>query len=119
MLEIVITGRNDDFGGADFFDRLCAAAEHNHRLLEREGVAHCYTLVEWNPIEGRPLLIDRVRARLPWLRDRVVGPLSRVWPAPLALAALVSGSVGAPLRAMGARNGMGGAQLELSARARA
>ncbi|MGP1275039.1 MAG: FAD-dependent oxidoreductase [Caulobacterales bacterium] len=34
---------------------------------------------------------------IPFLRDRLVGPVSKVWPAPLVQAALVSGLVGAPL----------------------
>ncbi len=38
---------------------------------------------------------------LPFLRDRVVGPLARVPPAPRVLAAMVSGLVGAPLRPLG------------------
>ena len=35
---------------------------------------------------------------IPWLRDRLVGPLSRVWPAPRIQAAMVSGLIGTPLR---------------------
>lgn len=38
---------------------------------------------------------------LPLLRDRVAGPLSRIWPGPAVLAAMVSGLVGWPLRALG------------------
>ncbi|MET0182111.1 MAG: NAD(P)/FAD-dependent oxidoreductase [Caulobacterales bacterium] len=37
----------------------------------------------------------------PWFRDRVAGPVSRIWPAPQVLAALVAGRIGAPLGAMG------------------
>ena len=37
---------------------------------------------------------------LPLLRDAIVAPLSRVWPMPAVLAALVAGRVGAPLRAI-------------------
>jgi hypothetical protein len=66
MLDIVITGRHDDFGGRDFTDRLCAVAEYNHRLLTASGVDHRFTLAEWNPVEGRPLLSELVRERLPW-----------------------------------------------------
>lgn len=36
-----------------------------------------------------------------WLRDHLVAPLSRVWPGPRVLAALVAGQWGAPLEAMG------------------
>ena len=37
---------------------------------------------------------------IPWLRDRLVGPLSRVWPATWIQAAMVSGLIGNPLRAL-------------------
>jgi 2-polyprenyl-6-methoxyphenol hydroxylase-like FAD-dependent oxidoreductase len=37
-----------------------------------------------------------------WLRDWLVSPLSRVWPAPKILAALVAGSIGSPLSAISA-----------------
>src|SRR5207249_1060863 len=72
MIEIVITGRHDDFGGPDFNDRLCAAAGHNHRLLADAGIAHRFTLVEWNPIAGRPLLADVIGTRLPWWHQSIV-----------------------------------------------
>lgn len=35
---------------------------------------------------------------LPWLRDWLAAPLSKIWPAPALLAAMVSGSIGAPLK---------------------
>jgi 2-polyprenyl-6-methoxyphenol hydroxylase-like FAD-dependent oxidoreductase len=35
-----------------------------------------------------------------WLRDWLVAPLSRIWPAPTILAALVAGSIGSPLKAI-------------------
>lgn len=38
---------------------------------------------------------------IPWLRDKVAGPLSRVWPAPPLLAAMVAGLVGDPLKRLG------------------
>ncbi len=37
---------------------------------------------------------------IPWLRDRLVGPLSRLWPATWIQAAMVSGLIGNPLRAL-------------------
>ena len=40
---------------------------------------------------------------LPWLRDWLAAPLSKVWPGPQLLAALVSGSIGAPLKRLGLR----------------
>ena len=45
-------------------------------------------------------------AILPWLRDWLAAPVSRVWPAPSVLAALVSGALGSPLRRIGLRPGV-------------
>lgn len=42
-------------------------------------------------------------AAFAFLRDWVMSPLSRVWPAPHVLAALVAGQIGAPLAAIGRR----------------
>lgn len=38
---------------------------------------------------------------LPWVRDRVVGPLSKLWPATVIQAAMVSGLIGQPLEPLG------------------
>lgn len=38
---------------------------------------------------------------LPFVRDRVVGPLSKLWPATAIQAAMVSGLIGGPLEALG------------------
>jgi 2-polyprenyl-6-methoxyphenol hydroxylase-like FAD-dependent oxidoreductase len=35
---------------------------------------------------------------LPWLRDWLAAPLSKIWPAPPLLAAMVSGAIGSPLK---------------------
>lgn len=40
-------------------------------------------------------------AVVPWLRDRLMGPVSKLWPFTTAQAALVSGSVGHPLARLG------------------
>lgn len=40
-------------------------------------------------------------AAIPWLRDRVMGPVSKLWPFTAAQAALVSGAVGHPLARLG------------------
>ena len=40
---------------------------------------------------------------VPLLRDRLVGPLSSVWPVPHMQAAMVAGLVGAPLSRLGLR----------------
>jgi len=74
-LEIVVTGRADDHGGPEFLERFVAAATHNHELLTRAGIAHAFTLVEWNPIPGRRALAETVAERLPfWSRSYVVDP---------------------------------------------
>jgi 2-polyprenyl-6-methoxyphenol hydroxylase-like FAD-dependent oxidoreductase len=38
---------------------------------------------------------------LPWLRDAIVAPLSKTWPAPMIMAAMVAGIVGSPMRRLG------------------
>ncbi len=40
-------------------------------------------------------------AAIPWLRDRVMGPVSKLWPFTAVQAALVSGTVGHPLARLG------------------
>jgi len=40
-------------------------------------------------------------AVIPWLRDRVMGPVSKLWPATTMQAALVSGGIGSPLARLG------------------
>ena len=73
-LDIVVTGRADDHG-PEFVECLVAAASHNHALLERAGIPHTFTLVEWNPVSGHRRLADVVAARLPfWGRAYVVDP---------------------------------------------
>jgi len=76
-LEIVLTGRNDNYGGDDFHERMLTVASFNHERLVEAGVPHRFTLVEWNPPEGRPPLIDRLRERLPWWHRSWV--VSRAW----------------------------------------
>ncbi len=40
---------------------------------------------------------------LPWLRDWLAAPISKIWPAPQLLAAMVSGLMGSPLGRLGLR----------------
>ena len=40
---------------------------------------------------------------LPWLRDWLAAPISKIWPAPQMLAAMVAGSIGSPLKRLGLR----------------
>src|SRR5262245_62622156 len=54
-LTIVVTGRNDDFGG-DFNGRFFRALRFNHERLAAAGVSHEVIFVEWRPIQGRAYL---------------------------------------------------------------
>ena len=76
-LEIVLSGRNDNYGGEDFHERMLTVAAFNHDRLTEAGVPHRFTLVEWNPPEGRSTLIERLRERLPWWHRSWV--VSRAW----------------------------------------
>src|SRR5437867_4222145 len=54
-LSIVVTGRNDNWGG-DFNDRFFATLAFNHARLAERGVSFELIFVEWNPVADRPLL---------------------------------------------------------------
>ena len=41
---------------------------------------------------------------MPWLRDWLTAPISKIWPAPQLLAAMVSGLIGSPLGRLGLRD---------------
>lgn len=66
FLSIVLTGRNDNFGG-DFNDRFFRALRFNHQRLSEAGVAHEFVFVEWAPIAGKPYLADLTREAIPEL----------------------------------------------------
>jgi len=69
-LSIVLTGRNDNFGG-DFNQRLFAAVAYNHRLLARAGVNYELVFVEWRPVAARTLLADLLRRHIPEVASRL------------------------------------------------
>lgn len=69
-LTIVLTGRNDDFGG-DFNRRLIGALDYNDRLLTAAAVPYEIVFVEWRPVAGKPLLGDELRRRLPRIDERL------------------------------------------------
>lgn len=78
-LTIVVTGRNDDFGG-DFNGRFFRALRFNHARLAAAGVSHEFVFVEWRPIEGRPYLATLLAREFSdlgasGLRSFVVDPL--------------------------------------------
>jgi len=77
-LSIVVTGRNDDFGG-DFNGRFFRALAFNHEQLTTAGVTHEVVFVEWCPMPGRPYLSTILRGQFPALgaealRSFVVDP---------------------------------------------
>lgn len=61
MITIVVSGRNDDYGG-DFTTRFFRAWRANLDRLSDAGVATELLFVEWNPVAGRPLLSRQVLA---------------------------------------------------------
>jgi hypothetical protein len=61
-LSIVVTGRNDGYGG-DFVARFFATLEFNDRELAARGVPYELVLVEWAPVRGVRLLADLVDDR--------------------------------------------------------
>lgn len=65
-LSIVLTGRNDNFGG-DFTERFLRALRFNHRLLSDAGIAHEFVLVEWRPLPDKPFLASVVEDACPGL----------------------------------------------------
>lgn len=73
-------------------DSVAAAAARYKRL--RNTHVQLYQLMTWafTPVyQGDSRL-------LPWLRDWLAAPVSRIWPAPQILAAMVSGMIGNPLK---------------------
>lgn len=70
LLSIVLTGRNDGYGG-DFVARLLTAVEFNARCLAAADIGYEIVLVEWAPPADRPLLSDLVEEGVPAVGDRL------------------------------------------------
>jgi hypothetical protein len=68
-LSIVLTGRNDNFGG-DFTERFLRALRFNHGRLSDAGIAHEFVLVEWGPLPDKPFLATVVEDACPGLVPR-------------------------------------------------
>jgi len=64
LLSVVLTGRNDGYGG-DFVGRFVRALRFNHRELTARGVGHEVVFVEWAPPADAPLLIERLLEMAP------------------------------------------------------
>ena len=69
-LSIVLTGRNDNFGG-NFNERLLASLAYNHERFTDAGVDYEVILVEWRPVRHRILLADLLRRDLPIIAPRL------------------------------------------------
>jgi hypothetical protein len=63
-LSVVLTGRNDGYGG-DFLARAITAIRFNHTALTDSGVAYELMLVEWAPLPDRPLLSELIEQAVP------------------------------------------------------
>ena len=70
LLSLVLTGRNDDYGGA-FAPRFFRVLAFNLQELAERRIPVEVRLVEWCPLPDRPLLVDRLREALPAARDLV------------------------------------------------
>ena len=64
FLSIVVTGRNDGYGG-DFSTRYVRALRFNHDRLMEHNISYEIVFVEWNPVPEEPLLADLLAAELP------------------------------------------------------
>lgn len=70
LLSIVLTGRNDGYGG-DFLARFFRTLLFNHQQLTSRQIAHEFVFVEWAPPADRPRVCDLVFDALPALDRRV------------------------------------------------
>lgn len=64
FLSLVLTGRNDDYGG-NFVSRFFRVLTFNLELLADLKLSAEVILVEWCPTPGRPLLAERLQKSLP------------------------------------------------------
>jgi hypothetical protein len=70
FVSIVLTGRNDNYGG-DFAARFFRTIHFNHRELTERGISHEIVFVEWAPLRDSPLLFDQIFDAVPDLDRRV------------------------------------------------
>ncbi|MDX3911102.1 MAG: hypothetical protein QHC67_14970 [Sphingobium sp.] len=70
-------------------------ARHGIRLRRRHVLTYQWLTALFTPVYQSDSRL------LPLIRDRMVGPLSKLWPATTIQAAMVSGLVGNPLRLLG------------------
>jgi len=72
-VSIVLTGRNDGYGG-DFIDRFVRTLRFNLQQFLARGIVYELVFVEWAPPAGRPLLVERIFDDVPEL-----DPVSCAW----------------------------------------
>jgi len=72
-VSIVLTGRNDGYGG-DFIDRFFRTLRFNLQEFQARGITYELVFVEWGPPHGRPLLAERVFDEVPELE-----PAASAW----------------------------------------
>jgi hypothetical protein len=70
FVSIVLTGRNDGYGG-DFVDRFFRTLRFNHRELTARGISYELVFTEWAPPANMPLLIDTLSADVPELPPEI------------------------------------------------
>ncbi len=66
LVSIVLTGRNDSYGG-DFSARFFRTLGFNHQQLTSRGIPHEIVFVEWAPPRDMPLLVDQLFDAVPEL----------------------------------------------------
>ncbi|MCB0540791.1 MAG: hypothetical protein KDE33_24965 [Bacteroidetes bacterium] len=64
-LSIVVTGRNDNYGG-DFISRLQSCITWNTKLLEKYKISTEFIIVNWNPIKENKSLKEQIE----WTENR-------------------------------------------------
>jgi hypothetical protein len=77
-LSIVVTSRNDDYGGS-YTDRILRPLQFNCERLLEQGIAFEAIVIEWDPVPGRPRLSELLAQELPVLPP---GVLRRIVVAP-------------------------------------
>jgi len=69
-LSVILTGRNDGYGG-DFLARAITAIRFNHAALTSSGITYELLLVEWAPLPDRPLLSELIEQAVPDVRPQL------------------------------------------------
>ncbi|HYJ95787.1 MAG TPA: hypothetical protein VEV86_14245, partial [Vicinamibacterales bacterium] len=65
-MSLVLTGRNDGYGG-DFIARFFRSLRFNHQQLTARGIAYELVFVEWAPPSDARLIRDQIFDALPEL----------------------------------------------------